>query len=799
VIKAEDIMNRFALLSLVPLLGLLAACNTDPKAASRRYVDNGKKYFDRGKYTQASIMYRRALQKDSRNGEAWYRLGLTNISAKNYNEARRDFERASELETTPGPVRLEAYSKLGDLDFLFHTQFPNVKDFALELKDVSEKLLKQDPKSFDGLRLAGYSAFAERQVAKDPAEAAQRLKEAMQRFQDANAVKPYNPEVVSMLTQLLFGNNQAAEAEKLGKDLIERDKNYDRMYDILYSYYLRTNRAQEAEQLLKKKIANNPARGEFVTQLAFFYFLTQRKPDMQSTLSQLTSDKKKFPGGHLLVGDFYYTIRDYDHAIAQYREGEKDDPNQKFTYQKKLVEALTVSGKSDEAAKVVAELIREHPKDPEAIAMHASVLLQGAKSSKQADGIIAELQPLVAKTATNEAERLAILHFNLARAYTLKGDPASLDQARLHFQETLKIRPNYIPAKLALAQLELRRGDTPQAIQHAAEVLALDKNNLTAKLVRTLGLMSVGDYDQSRSELNELVKSDPRSNDVRFQMGRLNYLQRRYPEAEADFQMLADAKDPRGLNGIIECKVARGQYDDAIRLVQAEVAKAPDNLGYRMVLASLDTAVKKYPEAIHEFQTVIDKSDKSPDLPALYLRMGEAKRMSGDTNGAIAIFNKARDLSPKDPIPLLQLALVYEFTGRGDEARKMYEQVLKLQPDNTVALNNIAYAKADEGVDLDTALNFAERARNKKPDDPNVLDTVSLIFLKKNLTDDGLRLLRELVTRVPNNPTYHLHFALGLYQKGDKAEAKRELQTAMRFNPTGREQQKIRELMAKIG
>jgi len=96
-------------------------------------------------------------------------------------------------------------------------------------------------------------------------------------------------------------------------------------------------------------------------------------------------------------------------------------------------------------------------------------------------------------------------------------------------------------------------------------------------------------------------------------------------------------------------------------------------------------------------------------------------------------------------------------------------------------------------------LTLAERARSKRPDDPNVIDTVGLIFVKKNLTDDGLRLLRELVARVPANPTYHLHLAMALYQKGDKSEAKKELQTAQRYGPTDKEQQRIRELMAKIG
>lgn len=777
-------MNRYTLVCLVSVLAVLSACNTDPKAASRRFVGNGKKYFDKGKYKQASIMYRRALQKDPRNGEAWFGLGQTNIAEGSYFEALRDFQRASDLE---GPHKLEATARVGDLDFTFFTANPQHKELLEELKLSKDTLLKADKNSYDGWRLSGYYDITQKD-----------LKSAVEHLKKANATKPDQPEVVTMLTQVLLATNEGAEAERLAQAEIEKNKKHAPLYNMLYGYYLRTNRAQEAEQLLKKKIANNPDRGEYVTDLAFFYLMSQRKPEMLATLSQLAADKKRFPKGRLLVGDFYYGIRDYEHAIEQYRAGEKEDPKDKSTYRKKLAEALSIHGKSGEAAKVIADLIKDNPKDPEAIAMHASLLLQSADRG-QADGIISQLQPLVAKTPTTQREQLGILHFNLARAYALKGDPQSLDQSRLHFQETLKVRQNYIPAKLALAELQLNRQENPQAIQQAAEVLKLDRGNIRAMLIRTLGLMNMQEYDQCRQELTQIIKARPDSMDAHFQMGRLNYLQKRYKEAEAEFELLAKAKDPRGFGGIIESKVAQGQSSDALSLMQTEVARNPDNVQYRLALGSLLFTGKQYPEAAKEVQALIDRSPKSPDLSLYYMRLGEAKRMAGDFNGALAAFNKSRELSPKDAIPLLQLALLYEDNGKLEESRKAYEEVLKMQPDNAVALNNVAYAKAEEGVDLDQALTLAERARSKRPNDPNVIDTVGLIFVKKNLTDDGLRLLRELVSRVPANPLYHLHLAMALYQKGDKAEAKKELQAAQRYGPSNKDQQRIRELMAKIG
>ncbi len=51
---------------LLPIFVLAASCSRDPQVQAQRYVENGNKFFEKGKYKEASIMYRRALQKDLR-------------------------------------------------------------------------------------------------------------------------------------------------------------------------------------------------------------------------------------------------------------------------------------------------------------------------------------------------------------------------------------------------------------------------------------------------------------------------------------------------------------------------------------------------------------------------------------------------------------------------------------------------------------------------------------------------------------------------------------------------------------
>ncbi|MCL6506208.1 MAG: tetratricopeptide repeat protein, partial [Bryobacteraceae bacterium] len=128
-----------------------------------------------------------------------------------------------------------------------------------------------------------------------------------------------------------------------------------------------------------------------------------------------------------------------------------------------------------------------------------------------------------------------------------------------------------------------------------------------------------------------------------------------------------------------------------------------------------------------------------------------------------------------------------------------YEKILRLEPDSHVDLNNLAYVIADMGGDLDLALTYAQRAKQRLPHSDDVSDTLGWIYIKKNLSDNAIAIYRELIARQPNNPIFRYHYAMALLQKGDKAAARQELQAALRNRPAKEDEGRIRELMAKTG
>jgi len=200
------------LLPLVPLLLFMASCSRDPKAQAQRYTDTGNNFFNKGKYKEAGIMYRRALQKDLRFGEAYYRLALTELKLGSIGAAFSSLRRAVELQ----PDNADSTVKLATIVLLASVQdTAHQKQLLDDAKDLSAKLVQKDPKSFEGHKIQGQIAL----VLKD-------YPTAVKEFNLANAAKPSDPDLSISYFQALAANNQVAEAEKLAREVISKNSTY---------------------------------------------------------------------------------------------------------------------------------------------------------------------------------------------------------------------------------------------------------------------------------------------------------------------------------------------------------------------------------------------------------------------------------------------------------------------------------------------------------------------------------------------------------------------------------------------
>ncbi len=113
-----------------------------------------------------------------------------------------------------------------------------------------------------------------------------------------------------------------------------------------------------------------------------------------------------------------------------------------------------------------------------------------------------------------------------------------------------------------------------------------------------------------------------------------------------------------------------------------------------------------------------------------------------------------------------------------------YRLLLKLEPDNVTAMNNLAFLLEETGGDVSEAESFSRRALEKEPNAPGFVDTLALIYLKKGQVEAAAPMLDKLVRTFPHNPVYRYHFGQALMASGQTGKAKSEWQKALYSDPS---------------
>ena len=114
--------------------------------------------------------------------------------------------------------------------------------------------------------------------------------------------------------------------------------------------------------------------------------------------------------------------------------------------------------------------------------------------------------------------------------------------------------------------------------------------------------------------------------------------------------------------------------------------------------------------------------------------------------------------------------------------RLHYQAALKNEPDNPRLLNNLAFALIELGDPK--ASDIAERAYVQAPFNADVIDTFGWALVQTSDVSRGTELLRSALSLAPANAEIRLHLAKALLKSGDKASARRELETLAKLDPS---------------
>jgi tetratricopeptide (TPR) repeat protein len=191
-----------------------------------------------------------------------------------------------------------------------------------------------------------------------------------------------------------------------------------------------------------------------------------------------------------------------------------------------------------------------------------------------------------------------------------------------------------------------------------------------------------------------------------------------------------------------------GKTDEALKEAKALQTSAPKLAAGYVLEGDIYTTTRRWPQAERAYR---DGLKADPTSEALAFKLHGALVATSKSAEADALAKKWVADHPKDVNFRNYLA---ERALRAKDLRAavtQYESVIAQDPDNAVALNNLAWAAGQLGDSR--AVGYAERAVRLAPDSAPALDTLGMLLVAKGDLTKGLEYLSRAIALAPNRRT----------------------------------------------
>jgi tetratricopeptide (TPR) repeat protein len=686
-------------LQLVALSFLLASCSRDPSQRKLSYLNSGDAYAAKGKYQEAVIQYRNAIQIDQKYAAAHYHLGRAYLALGNPEAAFREFNNAVDLD----PGNSDARLSLASLE-ISRRQF----DAA---QSAIQAVLKAEPANPHA-----HSVMAREFLA------THNLSSAIGEFEKMLEIDPGAVSTYISLGATYVAAGRPGDAERAYKEAIKVSPGSPEAEYALGEFYLAQHRLPEAETESRKAVELDPKGIPPKLFLGRILIAEGHLSDAEKIFAQVKSSSPDDVRAYTQLGMFYSSTGQKEKAVTEFRSlaaAKPNDPEAKLL----LIETLLDLNRLEEAAPVLQALVGKSAKEKGKENPQLQLLYGRVLSSQ---GKYAEAAAILQKVITEEPDS-ASGHYYLGVAQKGLGQ---LSQAKASFAKGLDLAPKMNQASVALANLDVKDGSHQEALKQADRAIDDNPAGGPGYVARARALMAKGDSAQATAAVEEALRRDPLNQgalatllSISMNLGktpapvqRISGLVQQHPgvaglhfllalgqlnlkeidaaEANAKQAMTLDPKTPEIWTLMADVDFARGRNENAKADLRNAIAANPRVISNYTALGAQYERENNWPEAKKYFEKAHDIDRSSPyvtaELAFIYLEHG------GDVNVALSLAQTARQGMPNSPMTADALGWAYYKLGSTDLAVKELEQSVQMTPRNPIYQYHLgmAYASA---------------------------------------------------------------------------------------------------------
>ncbi|MFO1189423.1 MAG: tetratricopeptide repeat protein [Alphaproteobacteria bacterium] len=188
-----------------------------------------------------------------------------------------------------------------------------------------------------------------------------------------------------------------------------------------------------------------------------------------------------------------------------------------------------------------------------------------------------------------------------------------------------------------------------------------------------------------------------------------------------------------------------------------------------------------------------------PERIDALVRLGEILRSDKRFEESAAIYDeilrRAKPLERRHWSLLYARGIVFERLKQWRRAEDDFILALKLEPDQPLVLNYLAYSWADQGVRLEEAERMLERAVAQRPNDGYIIDSLGWVLFRAGKFQDAVVQLERAIELRPHDPVMNDHLGDAYWRVGRMAEARFQWERALTLKP---EPELVPEIRSKL-
>jgi tetratricopeptide (TPR) repeat protein len=771
--------NRYGFFAIAAVLALsLSACG-GAESRKAKHLEKGKVFLAAGNFEKARIEFQNALQIAPLDGEARYENGVVAGKLGKLREAIQFYEGAIDVE----PNHLGARQKLAEIYVLAGStdnalkligpgleQHPEDSELLalraaarVKNKDVAgaeqdaEHALRSDPKNADAVATLAGILMSEGKNERSMAVLRQGLLDS-----------PDSVDLRLALAQQDAGNGRLAEAETLLVEIVKLKPKEPVARIRLAQFYNHEKQPDAAERVLREGISALPDNRDIKLALIDFLAAQRSVEAAEKEMRAMSAAAPKDVEMQFALARFYERNKQPERAEKIYRavaDNEKLSPAG-LAARDRLALLLVSRNAIGEADKLIAEVLDKSPRDDEALTLRGTLAL-ARKDPKDA---IADLRSVL----RDQPNSLGVLR-SLARAHLANGESAIAEET---LRRASDMNPKDLGLKLDLAQLLAQTGKLESAKPLLADIIKEQPTNVAALDSLYKVSAALKDFTTARLAADAMVATLPKAGTGYLYQGMLAD-DAKHPEEALRLYRQAEDLQPDALEPLradVSLLINAKRAPEALARLDAVASAHPDvalplNLKGELLLAQNRSA-----DAARAFEAAIARAPKWW-LP--YRGLSLAQLVEKNPDAALATLHGApRDVDEPQKIDM-EIAALYERTGKIDDAIRAYDALVKRNPEWDLPANNLAMLLAtykSDASDLDRAKTLTSRFANSS--NPSFLDTYGWVLFKHGEASASVPLL-EKAAQGDNHPVVLYHLGMAQSKTGNDAEARENLGRAV--------------------